>query len=97
LYSTLFPYTTLFRSQGGVWRFWISDFGFWIAEFRTKESLPCSGGSKGSVDSVLNSGRGPADWLCPAQPVQAAHSPPIRMRSCPEDRKSTRLNSSHVK
>src|SRR5438034_6677065 len=61
--STLFPYTTLFRSQG-----------------RTRRSAS----------------RASADRKCiPPIPCAPARRSPVRRRS-QEDRKSTRLNSSHT-
>src|SRR2546426_8605491 len=73
--STLFPYTTLFRSAGE----------------------PCRGAS------VFD--RAPAPrlrtWLAgrrhrPEPPDVRAGRGPVRINESPEDRKSTRLNSSHL-
>src|SRR5436309_10721065 len=58
--STLFPYTTLFRSVS-----------------RTERSTPC-----------------PPD---PLPMIPTSSSGPVKIPPCTTDRKSTRLNSSHVK
>src|SRR5690349_22503091 len=67
--STLFPYTTLFRSQVG------------------------------GADEVPRELDAPRDRHAGAHPGQRRHLPPqhlLQPRGGPLDRKSTRLNSSHV-
>src|SRR5207249_6038058 len=78
--STLFPYTTLFRSVGG----------------RSRSEQPCPGARRGRGPSPWHAGgqhrhRGePAQVLAPARPAWS------RTARVEGDRKSTRLNSSHV-
>src|SRR2546430_11432546 len=62
--STLFPYTTLFRSSGGTRIGWVQ-----ISSFHSRPDVRCTG----CADAVLQTQREVAN----------------------EDRKSTRLNSSH--
>src|SRR2546426_6695161 len=73
--STLFPYTTLFRSGGGgggvIWRFG--------SQVRAYDSLPPGDG---------------ATRLAPALAAAAGREGPVAVVT--EDRKSTRLNSSHL-
>src|SRR5688572_31531356 len=74
--STLFPYTTLFRSQMG-------DESFFKA---------LSGGSGGAATGALSGGWGrlSGGWTAGRFDSAVAAAP-----TDPEDRKSTRLNSSH--
>src|SRR3712207_8966614 len=72
--STLFPYTTLFRSEDGQ------------EGEREQERLPAQ----------VHKG---ASLLCPGergQPRERASALPDHVSGSPEDRKSTRLNSSHA-
>src|SRR5690606_39792234 len=87
--STLFPYTTLFRSSVAPPR---SDrcgrdldggrgaAGYTVSSWRSGGCATCGGGRR------LAQGR--------VRPAGGCRSTP---RACPTDRKSTRLNSSHVK
>src|SRR5437868_13061804 len=75
--STLFPYTTLFRSQGLNRR-----------DFAIRESSQTTSNSRLARSRVSCSG------LCCPSPGERI---PLTARSVlSEDRKSTRLNSSHV-
>src|SRR5688500_19986723 len=74
--STLFPYTTLFRSRRG------RLFGKWLPRHR-QQPRPPVGGLKDSV-GVEAAGLLRIDGACGKRPLDAA------------DRKSTRLNSSHL-
>src|SRR5690606_42053719 len=78
--STLFPYTTLFRSQDQVGL----DTG--LAEGRVDVQAPGEAGVVG--DDGLPAQPGQGQGLTVQQLVSGHHD---------EDRKSTRLNSSHVK
>src|SRR5256885_11845857 len=73
--STLFPYTTLFRSRGRTPTFWIFDFGFWIGKNVRARAID-------NRKSKIGNGRRCGDGSPKSQTVQ--------------DRKSTRLNSSHL-
>src|SRR5256885_4513401 len=70
--STLFPYTTLFRSLG------------FVAEFGEEE------------DAEAQGNRGDHGWLPPARRPKTGASSRRRARKKSVDRKSTRLNSSHL-
>src|SRR5690349_22046327 len=74
--STLFPYTTLFRSA-------------LLDEGAARESAAFRGGGNGHPRRPPGNGR---------MAQGAAHQPrdPVPAGARPEDRKSTRLNSSHV-
>src|SRR5437899_8792105 len=71
--STLFPYTTLFRSPREI----------------ADSCGRGSGGLRGARDALA----GPAKS---AWPVQHLHDEPDRREEEGQDRKSTRLNSSHL-
>src|SRR3712207_8435443 len=77
--STLFPYTTLFRSQAAI-RLQSSD---------GAAQCPVEGGG-GGVGAV-----GAAEAMCVERRDHAANRG-NRGAGCCEDRKSTRLNSSHA-
>src|SRR3712207_7103570 len=82
--STLFPYTTLFRSRGtaaDVARRWGVE-RMWHATVRAADALLADG----PVPQTLRT------W---ARSTCAAREP-TRAESALEDRKSTRLNSSHA-
>src|SRR5437773_6973753 len=80
--STLFPYTTLFRSRqrGGIW-----DLGFGIWD------LLAGGGPHRADSSHVRQRRQGADRRRRGQHRHHRPDPTLD-----EDRKSTRLNSSHI-
>src|SRR5207302_6297825 len=80
-HSSLFPYTTLFRSPTSV--------------FNISARLGPSQSSEGSPE-VLRKGRIASETAGAAGPGLAT-GPKIFPRKTTTDRKSTRLNSSHVK
>src|SRR5690606_40693910 len=80
--STLFPYTTLFRSD-----MWLT---LGIRPLSGTRARGCRGGSLPALTETETAGR-----LVPTRPV--GQLPFLRRRGQREDRKSTRLNSSHVK
>src|SRR5690349_23360832 len=84
--TTLFPYTTLFRSRGSA-----SNRGSG-AERAGRESSACIQADRGgrSVERREALAQGVTRQLCDIVQVQLAHD------VAPVDRKSTRLNSSHV-
>src|SRR5690349_23980457 len=73
--STLFPYTTLFRSGPPGW-------------FET--SAVAMSGCASGVEEPLEC------RPCPVERLRFAEEPEVRVHAEHEDRKSTRLNSSHV-
>src|SRR3712207_8828145 len=76
--STLFPYTTLFRSQHGV-----------LGEDPDDDAVVCgASGDAGVVEDVLEQRDQRAH--------QAGHGQPESDHGERQDRKSTRLNSSHA-
>src|SRR3712207_8985477 len=75
--STLFPYTTLFRSG------------------RTRVCTPARG-FRYERRFEATSGRGPQHAVQPAGGIVELGERGQRLRSAPQDRKSTRLNSSHA-
>src|SRR3712207_6974167 len=70
--STLFPYTTLFRSNGSFWPVWLAEDVEGLAVYTLAYEAPAS------------------NWLGTAMALQD------RAVNVLEDRKSTRLNSSHA-
>src|SRR3712207_8086267 len=77
--STLFPYTTLFRSSGGDFR-----------------RMGC-GGERGGVDSADGEAQSRVFYCRTAGDTARPESYfRYHVRCLPEDRKSTRLNSSHA-
>src|SRR5690606_41446625 len=72
--STLFPYTTLFRS-----RLWVLTFASWFL-------LPSSGHAQNLLGCPVNCSPNGKNIMSVLQTTKLS-----------EDRKSTRLNSSHVK
>src|SRR5204862_7925903 len=90
--STLFPYTTLFRSAGGVPN--LAPFSFFMAGGATPLSI---------AFSPTDTARGPKDTLKNIQDtaefvVNTVHGEMTHGMNATSfgDRKSTRLNSSHV-
>src|SRR3712207_9005615 len=78
--STLFPYTTLFRSRGADV---VRVLGALALHDHRVGTLPCDGGAGQEV-------RG-------HQVLQGRHEPALAAQAfVPQDRKSTRLNSSHA-
>src|SRR2546426_7502505 len=77
--STLFPYTTLFRSNGGIWGVALSADGRLLA----------SGSLDGTVKLWATDGDQPLATL-------QGHSGAVARVGLEGDRKSTRLNSSHL-
>src|SRR5438128_8478047 len=79
--STLFPYTTLFRSEKGLWG---SEY------FAEHPTVPLA-----NIVADLNSDMVGRNWKDTIAVIGKEHSD--LGRSCPSssDRKSTRLNSSH--
>src|SRR3989442_3765096 len=80
--STLFPYTTLFRSHGRI-----------VAQ-DTPRGLIRTHAPGTTVSVLLGGGQARIDVLPGVQTVQQANGEVILLTS---DRKSTRLNSSHVR
>src|SRR5690606_41977113 len=79
-----FPYATHFRSRRGA-----------FVDGRRRSSV--CGGLSGSGGASVRCARRPARWLSGrALLARLRHAPRARPREC-EDRKSTRLNSIHVK
>src|SRR5256885_8847090 len=74
--STLFPYTTLFRSRPAVRTAWA----------KAVRSADTVGVLQGMIDLLLG----------PIIPKSATHVPALPVTHVPADRKSTRLNSSHL-
>src|SRR3712207_8858173 len=87
--STLFPYTTLFRSRGEVV----------VAEGEQVEGDEARGGLLGEQGHPADRG---VDALLERLEVEGVaggvhdHDLPVDHRALGEDRKSTRLNSSHA-
>src|SRR5437660_8222369 len=75
--STLFPYTTLFRSFDGAY-FYLSGWNLKYSE-QFQDALP-----KSKVTLLVDDVDSPTRWV------------PRGVEVTGEDRKSTRLNSSHV-
>src|SRR3712207_7863073 len=87
--STLFPYTTLFRSNG--------RFRDGLPEsFRVADIVHCV--SRATVAEACRYGLDPAKVRLIRSAVDAAYftAPSAPRRAGDEDRKSTRLNSSHA-
>src|SRR5256885_9986015 len=85
--STLFPYTTLFRSKAGTLKSAKpvrESKSFSVSETGGNRPLPIKGFSLGLGAGVI-----PHNKLFGGCSSSAAHSTPL-------DRKSTRLNSSHL-
>src|SRR3712207_8596323 len=82
--STLFPYTTLFRSKG--WTPFDFQREAWAAYRR---------GQSGLIHAPTGMGKSYAAWLGPLIEWTAAHPDPAASER-EADRKSTRLNSSHA-
>src|SRR3712207_8853695 len=82
--STLFPYTTLFRSRGGAWRL--------------RPDAADHGGVPRARAHDIRGERGDPEPHGPAGPDRpdAARGRARARRSADLDRKSTRLNSSHA-
>src|SRR5690606_41526745 len=80
--STLFPYTTLFRSR---------------SRKPSPSSVPPSTPSKLKRLRSRRPGEPHADLRAGATPTMIALPPPLMGEGRHQDRKSTRLNSSHVK
>src|SRR3712207_9145014 len=89
--STLFPYTTLFRSlRRGLVPLRRRDIRLDLRGHRARSREPRPLGSPAQpADAPLHEA-----WLVPHPATHAGLSPTITRR--PEDRKSTRLNSSHA-
>src|SRR3712207_9257307 len=89
--STLFPYTTLFRSLGHITQLW---------EFRGGEggrSRPCCRSDRASLLSPIGTRSSKHSWQGGRDGLRSATLIAPRTRSWGElDRKSTRLNSSHA-
>src|SRR3712207_8969405 len=81
--STLFPYTTLFRSQGNE----IEPTRLWW-ELGLQETRHRKHASPRLAHSKRSANVGPCDYIRPPALSSSARSP--------LDRKSTRLNSSHA-
>src|SRR3712207_7276546 len=79
--STLFPYTTLFRSAGGSFYSEIPSCIFAAIPFDSESPCPWLGDPPQSLGALANAVTGHANWAG---------------QSSPRDRKSTRLNSSHA-
>src|SRR5699024_12220995 len=83
--ATLFPYTTLFRSHQPVGDRCTADVGEFVFSFAEE-------------DTVTDHGTGRRDWHVLFGHVhgEACYGVDCGVRDQAEDRKSTRLNSSHV-
>src|SRR3712207_7502659 len=88
--STLFPYTTLFRSQAGSSTRSI----VWTAVITTLVTLPAGYYGPGFFETV--SGEEPVEISVGPNTERPGFTLALRSRVDPEDRKSTRLNSSHA-
>src|SRR5690606_41275917 len=82
----LFPYTTLFRSASGV-----------LVTGVDHVDLPLCAGAPFLLAFAVPPHADPLDLLAPRAPMVAAHPAPLIGPGEVTDRKSTRLNSSHVK
>src|SRR5690606_39933113 len=85
--AALFPYTTLFRSKVGCWH-----------RHECRDQPPCPGANGRSGAPA----RGPANWDREYSNdlfvLSSSGVPPLKKPAASgPDRKSTRLNSSHVK
>src|SRR4051812_49665619 len=87
--STLFPYTTLFRSRAGGNAFFLEELIRWAAE-----------GRAGLPDSVLGTVEARLQTLAPearrALRAASVFGDVFWVGGVEQDRKSTRLNSSHM-
>src|SRR5690606_41001555 len=86
--SRRFPYTTLFRSLG-VARL------LWVRTRFTEGRPPPAAKSKAWAEAALEQSRGA--WLMDIGQCALSDLDPIGLVVADPDRKSTRLNSSHVK
>src|SRR5438445_806939 len=90
--STLFPYTTLFRSPGWAWRSASGWCGGWAAGCGCRTSKGAARGSRSSSCGRREAAGSAASSLRPATPSRCRRG----TSCCARDRKSTRLNSSHA-
>src|SRR2546422_4832165 len=91
--STLFPYTTLFRSQAG---FDILEIHFAHGYLLASFISPLTNHRRDEYGGLLaNRMRFPLDVFDAVRAVWPEHKPISVRISAVEDRKSTRLNSSH--
>src|SRR5205085_10372680 len=88
--STLFPYTTLFRSKAGILQI--------VFESRIHERIGCCASARSDLLDLIPCGARGSRLLHPDQPIDIRKRLAIlkRLREQNQsDRKSTRLNSSH--
>src|SRR3546814_13731912 len=93
--DTLCPYTTLFRSHVPVWfrQLPYSTLKDILLEYVTRSILvSCASRAARSLSSIDVPTIMPATG---ASPARFFLTQPIYLDNCPQDRKSTRLNSSH--
>src|SRR5256885_8498406 len=87
--STLFPYTTLFRSpRAGIRR---SSSPAHVTTVGARGLL-----GRARLDRRLLPSRGDEPEVSVLAPIDDVHVRRVRLREDEEDRKSTRLNSSHL-
>src|SRR2546422_1296581 len=82
--STLFPYTTLFRSQQG-------PFVFVVKPDATVESRPVAPGTRLGAETIIEQGLRAGERVVTDGQLRLVPGAKVEIR----DRKSTRLNSSH--
>src|SRR5256885_9475911 len=87
--STLFPYTTLFRSS--LWRYSV-----FIVFPSPKETIPLESGADSDRERPARGVRPPVHTAILIPDVARRSGEVLRRQRRIEDRKSTRLNSSHL-